>query len=469
MIIVLIGFAVSTATIPQAQALAFAPQERATGPNIILIAVDTLRADYLKTFNPDAVADTPNVSEFAQDGILFQNAFAQSSWTKASFGTIFSGMYPESHTATGKVSALPDELDTFPETLKAGGYFTKGFSNNPNITSVWNYDQGYIDYQDLKPDLYFGAKESSEKLVLYDLLRKAVNVVYARLGGRINITDYYQPGDVVTNLGLRWIDSAERPQDSPFYLFLHYMDPHDPFRDPERPGKGYARAQMANPDPEKFLEAFKRSYNYEIEYMDEHVGRLLDGLKQRGLYDNSLIVFTADHGEEFFEHGGWWHGLSLYDEQIHVPLIVKLPGNQLGGSKNPGIARHVDLAPTIAQLAGVTPGTQWQGQSLFTADYQPGNAATEFVYSHLDFEGILLHALRSADIKLIKANEGNKRDYAPSNFTTSKRTPPSSKTWQNRPSPPTPSSVSTTPSIACRATSSKTAPPRPSLRKAWTK
>ena len=252
---------------------------------------------------------------------------------------------------------------------------------------------------------------------MYDILRKVYQVATGRLfKGRINITDFYQPADRVTDAGLDWVDSDARPQDAPFYLFLHYMDPHDPYRDPERPGKGYARVQMANPDPEKYRDAFIRSYVFEIEYMDGHLGRLIDGLKQRGLYDNTLIVFTADHGEEFHEHGGWWHGLSLYDEQIKVPLMLKLPGNAARGSYVNDLARHVDLAPTLAQFARLAPDAKWQGQPLLTGQFASNNANVSFVHSHLDFEGIRLKSLRSFNRKLILANEGNKRDFAPEEF-----------------------------------------------------
>jgi arylsulfatase A-like enzyme/uncharacterized membrane protein YbhN (UPF0104 family) len=410
--IVAIGVAASFIIRPNVAAIAFDPEEHASGPPVILIAVDTLRADYLKAYNYSAGPETPNISALADDSVLFQHTFAQSSWTKASFGTIFSGMYPEAHTATGKASALPDEVTTIAETLQTAGYYTKGFSNNPNITSIFNYNQGFVDYTDLKPDLYFGARPSCEKLVLYDILRKVVQVVNAKRGGRIAITDFYQPGEVVTDRGLAWLDGPERPADTPFHLFLHYMDPHDPFRDPDRPGKGYARVQMGNPDPEKYRDAFIRSYTYEIEYMDGEVGRFLQGLKDRGIYDDALIIFTADHGEEFHEHGGWWHGLSLYDEQIAIPLMFKLPHSEIADVNN-DLARHVDIAPTIAELLDLPKAEQWQGSPLLTRGLQFGNADTEYVHSHLDFEGIRLHALRTMNKKLIEANKGNKRGYAP--------------------------------------------------------
>lgn len=405
-----VGFGAARGAAPAIEAPAFAPDRRASGPNIVFIAVDTLRADYLQAYNAAASAKTPHIDALAADSVLFEKAFAQSSWTKASFGTIFSGMYPEGHTATGKASALPDSVTTFAETLASGGYYTKGYSNNPNIVGAFNYDQGFVDYVDLRPSLYFGAQPSCEKLVIYDILRKVVQKGNALLGGRITITDFYQPAETITDTGLAWLDGPDRPDSAPFMLFLHYMDPHDPFRDPDRPGKGYARAQTPNPDP-SMKDAFIRSYVYEIEYLDEHLGRLIGGLKERGLYDDTLIVFTSDHGEEFCEHGGFWHGLSLYEEQIAIPLMLKLPGNQNGGKRNPGLARHLDIAPTIASFAGLQPDGQWNGINLFDANLNPGNGDTAYVYAHLDFEGIVLRAVRDTEYKLIESNEGNKRNY----------------------------------------------------------
>jgi arylsulfatase A-like enzyme len=182
--------------------------------------------------------------------------------------------------------------------------------------------------------------------------------------------------------------------------------------DPAHPGRGYARSQMENPDPEKFQEAFVRAYTSEIEHLDRELGRLFDGLKARGVYDDSVIVFTSDHGEEFHEHGGWWHGQTLFDEVIEVPLLIKLPQNQLAGAVNEYMTRHLDIAPTLVALAGMTPGEQFQGQALFQQDWQPGNALVGSSYAELDFEAIVMDALRTPTLKLVHSNE-NKRNHPP--------------------------------------------------------
>jgi arylsulfatase A-like enzyme len=414
--VVIAGYALSITKLPPANALSFEAKAGATGPNIILIAVDTLRADYLKAYSNEAAANTPNIDALRADSVLYQHAFAQSSWTKASFATIFSGMYPEAHTAVQKDSMLPDEVTTFPEVLRDGGYFAQGYANNPNIADTYNYGQGFVNYEYLRPDYLFGAGQSAEKMVLYKILRQVYQKVAGTLsGGRIDVRDFYQPAEVVTDYALRWLDSPERPTEAPFLLFLHYMDPHDPYIDRTDPGVGYARVRLGmNPDPEVYRELFQRVYNGEIEHCDLYLGELIQGLKERGVYDDSVIVFTADHGEEFCEHGGWWHGLTLYDEQIGIPLMIKLPQNQSAGETNLHMTRHVDLAPSLLQFAGLEPARAMQGRSLFMPDnLTAGNTDGRITYSHLDFEGIVLHAVRKMDSKLITANEGNKRGLLP--------------------------------------------------------
>jgi len=418
--LLLIGLLAGILHQPRQQAAAFTPNPEASGPNVILIVADTLRADYLRLYNAWAEANTPALSDLARDSVVFENSFAQASWTKASFGTLWTGLYPEQHTATGKVSALPEEVTTVAELLTDAGYFTKGFPNNPNIAPLFNFHQGFTEYDYLEPSLVFGAQASSAKLALYEVLRRVRQIGSQQLGrfipaaSRIRITEFYQPATVVTDTGLDWLDNGARPEESPFYLFLHYMDPHDPFLDPDYRDGGYARVRMPNPDPEQYREPMIAAYISEIEYMDREIGRLLDGLKERGLYDDALILFTSDHGEEFHEHGGWWHGQTLYDEQIHVPLIVKFPGNLLAGNVNRGIARHVDVTPTILHFTGVPEPEVMPGRTLY--DTRAGlypNMNLKYSYAENDFEGIRLRAVRTTETKRIEANPDNPRGLAP--------------------------------------------------------
>ena len=389
------------------EGVTFQPKPGTNGPNIILIGIDTLRADYLSTYSENAEPKTPTLEAFAKDSVLFKNCFAQASWTKPSFATLFTGLYPESHTATSKESELPDEVVTAAEMLEKGGYYTEGYSNNPNITAFLNFQQGFTKYTDLKPDLCFGAPASAERTTVYQILRK---IRLRFLVKKMVVTDFYQPAEKVTQIGLDWFDKKEVPQGTPFYLFLHYMDPHDPFMDPDSKQGGYARAKMENPDADEFLEPMRNAYIREIEHLDKHLGILFDGLKKRGVYDDTAIIFVSDHGEEFYDHNGWWHGQTLYDEQIFIPLIVKLPRNKLAGTVNTDLARHVDVTPTILSLAGLAPDPSMQGKSLFTESGVLSDNEVGFIYSENDFEGIALQSVRTMTEKIINANEGNKRD-----------------------------------------------------------
>lgn len=399
-----------------AEGKVFAPPARANGPNMIFIAADALRADYLPLYSPDATVATPNLVALAQDGVLFTNAFAHASWTKPSFATLFSGVYPEAHTATSKTAVLPDSLVTFPEALQEAGYYTQGFANNPNITATFGFDQGYTSYVDLKPNLYFGATPSAAKLTIYEVLRRVKQKVDQKLfKGRMVVTDFYQPAEEVTKLALNWLDDGV-PQEAPFFLFLHYMDPHDPFMDWEKPGVGYARVRMEHPDPDEFLDPMRHAYNLEIAYMDKYLGGLIAGLKERGLYEKTLIVFTADHGEEFFDHEGWWHGQTLYDELVKIPLVAKLPGNRLAGTVNTDLARHIDVGPTFLHFAGASKPEAMAGQSFFGEGDAMTNSGIGYIYAESDFEGNDLQAVRTKDAKIIRANEDNPRGHAPIEF-----------------------------------------------------
>lgn len=416
----LVGTFMASAFRPTHTEHAFAPSKKAEGPNVILLAVDTLRADFLKAYNPAAVANTPNLDAFLQQTVLFRGSFAQSSWTKPSFASIFSGLYPEQHTATTKVAPLPDDVHTLAEALQEGGYYTAGFPNNPNVSEVFNFQQGFVEYNYLEPSLYFRATASSAKLTLYEILRR-VRQMGMKVGGKIVpalgkmlVTDFYQPAEVVTERALGWMDAQQAgPQKAtPFFLYLHYMDPHDPFMDSDSREGGYARVRMENPDP-ALKAPMVKAYNHEIEHLDTYLKPLFDGLKARGLFDNTLIVFTADHGEEFHEHGGWWHGQTLYDELCHIPLAIKLPGNAQAGTVNTQMARHVDIAPTIIEFTHSEKPMEMSGKPLVTRENVINNADITHSFASNDFEGNVLESVRTLDSKLIVSHSESQRHHPP--------------------------------------------------------
>lgn len=435
-LVVAIGAGIGAALKPEVAAKPFAPKAQAAGPNIILCAADALRSDYLRAYAPEARAATPAINAFVKDAVLFREAFAQASWTKPSFGTMFTGRYPEAHRATTKTGMLSPEVPTLAGLLADAGYYTKGFANNPNTMSVFGFDRGFSDYVNLKPDPLFHASAASMRLALYQVMRKVFLVAEGKLrGGKLRITDFYQPAEVVTDTALAWLDSPERPKAPPFYLYLHYMDTHDPYMDYGNPGVGYARARMERPETVKYKakkgvpyiedierlrnrppaiwSAMHNAYISDIEHLDGHLARLFDGLKQRGLYDNTLIVFVSDHGEEFFDHGGWWHGQTLYREVVQVPLAIKLPGGAGAGTVSRDLARLIDLPPTMLQFAGQPPAPGMSGQPLVDALGNFTNANILWSYAENDFEDNILQAVRGRDNTIIRANEGNPRGTKP--------------------------------------------------------
>ena len=192
------------------------------------------------------------------------------------------------------------------------------------------------------------------------------------------------------------------------FLFVGYMDPHDPYFAHPYDGSGYARAAHQHPDPSE-APALTELYDGEITYWDAEFGKLLDALEERGLYDELTIVVTSDHGEEFNEHGGFWHGTTLYDEQVRVPLLVKLPNGRRGGTVVRHWVQSIDLMPTMLRQLGIEVPPGVQGGDLFVG--------TDVVYAEESHEGNVLESVRHLDgtdeHKLITANPDNPRGLEP--------------------------------------------------------
>ena len=376
----------------------------AGAPNVVLIMVDTLRADHLSCYGSAAVK-TPHIDALAADGLRWVNTFSQASWTRPSVATILTGLYPSSHGAIHKADRLPDRVDTLAEVLGRAGYHTVGFADNANISQAFNFQQGFDEYRYLAPDFFFGASEPAAQLALYSGLRLVRERFFAHY---VDVHHYYQPAEVVTAEVRRWLDRGARAE--PFFLFAHYMDPHDPYFAHPFNGEGYARVAHPNPPP-ALAERLHHLYEGEVAYLDEHLGVLFDDLKRRGLYDKTMVVLTADHGEEFREHGGWWHGTTLYDEQIHVPLIVKPAGAHGLAQVRDELATSLDIAPTIVAAAHAQPAAAMQGHVL---PLDGGAApARESTFAEEDLEGNVLQAVRTRSWKLVTANPGNPRGLAP--------------------------------------------------------
>ncbi len=321
-------------------------------PNVILIVIDTLRADHLGAYGYEK-RTSPNIDLFGKDSTVFENAFAQSSWTKPSVASLLTGLLPRSHTANRREDALPDEALSLAERLLALGYRTVGFVTNTNVASEFGFAQGFETYELLlDPDERLG---------------------YARAG-------------VLVSRALAWLADERR---GPFFLYLHATDPHDPYT--FTPG---GKETVGSTDFMEALEAFDTPstpalqkelldlYDEKIRYADGELGKLFDKLRDSGLYERSLIVLVSDHGEEFFEHGWWRHGKTLYQEQLHVPFVVKWPQGTKARGRMSAVVQHVDLVPTVLDVLGEPKASDLPGRSLAaSADGDP------IVWSYLRSDG----------------------------------------------------------------------------------
>jgi len=370
-------------------------------PNVVLVMVDTLRADHLSCYGADI--ETPNLCRLANEGTLYQG-FSHASWTKPATASLVTSTLPSTHNAMSKPSSLSEDLVLIPEALQDAGYTTGGIVSNVNLAESFGFAQGYDDYYYLGPDYLFGAQESSSKLIVYQLGRQIALGLFG--GDEVRFNDFYQDSGVVNGVAFDWLDEHD---DERFFLFVHYMDPHDPYFEHPYNGVGIARVSMPEPEPE-MAERLQTLYRGEIEYLDANFGKLLARLEATGIYDDTVIVLTADHGEEFHEHGGFWHGLTLYDEQIHVPLLVKwardMEGPRPGAAS--GLARLIDVGPTLLGAAGLAPAETMQGVDL-RSPFASRHEKDQQVFSEEDHEGNVLWSLRTEDEKLIVANPNNPR------------------------------------------------------------
>jgi len=342
-------------------------------PNIILITLDTTRADRMG-FLGSKRGLTPNLDAIAKQGVAFSRAYAHVPITTASHTTILTGTYPQFNRVNDFGIPLSPHLPYLPDLLHAQGYHTGAFVGSlildPLDGTAPGFDRGFEVY-----DAGFH-------------LRRHGMDRYKSVERRA--------GDVV-NHALGWLSQLPN---GPFFLWIHLYDAHDPY-DPPPPFKARFTSQP---------------YDGEIAYADFAVGKLLDEIRKHGLYDETLIAVMADHGESLGAHGENTHGIFLYDETLHVPLVFKLPASHAAGKRIDARVRLVDVAPTILQEAGLPVPKEMQGESLSAmmkppdphraeAAQEERSAYAETDYPHRAFGWSSLRALRSGKYLYIRAPE----------------------------------------------------------------
>lgn len=346
-----------------ARLLAGASNER---PPVILITIDTLRADRLSSYGSDRVA-TPHLDRLATEGIRFANASSTVPFTLPAHSSIMTGLYPPSHGVRENVGyVLAPELVTIAERFQDRGYRTGGFVSAFVLDARWGIARGFDTYvDDFDLDAMAGA----------------------------NLGSVQRAGPETIAHALEWLDGVGGEE--PFFLWLHLFDPHDPY-DP----------------PEPFRSEYQgRPYDGEVAYTDSLIGEFRTALEERGLFDESVLVLTSDHGEGLGDHGESYHGFFVYDSTVHVPLIFRLPGGTERGRVVGDAVSHVDIASTLVELLDLDGAGTGQGRSLLP-DMQglPNPLAERSVYAEsfyaLDHYGWApLRSLRTAEHKYIEAPE----------------------------------------------------------------
>jgi len=421
-------------------------------PNILLISMDSLRADHLSVYGYHKET-SPYLTELAFDGTVYENAFTAANWTGASITSILTGLYPTCHGYTNKRYYLDKGEDSIASILSDNGYFTICFSNNMYLSSKSGLDAGFADFR------YRGVAEHAADAAADDsrhsgLAQKAKD----RLGLKTkniakNVVDLFSykkslqrdDGAFATEASFaQWIKGHDRG--TPFFSYIHYQEPHSvyfppyPYRRRFFSGSWLQEGRYLEFDhinyfagktqfSETQVAHFQELYDGEIAYLDWRLGRLLQILKKQNVYENTIVIVTADHGEMFGEHGYFWHAFCLYEPLIRVPLIIHYPDWFERDNRSLEIVQTNDLTPTLLDGLGI----DWkyknerQGQSFLGGSKRTAALIETFNPQLMidrwrqrnnglapeDFSQYLrdLKAWRSVDEKLIHSSDGAHEFY----------------------------------------------------------
>lgn len=338
----------------------------AAGFNVLLITLDTTRADHLGCYGYEA-ARTSAIDSLVDRGVIFDHAFTPVPVTLPAHATIMTGLEPFHHGVRGNGTyQLPAERNTLAEILAGEGYSTAAFVASFAVDRRFGLDQGFGVYD-------FSVSDEGR-------------------GGPLSFENERGAGHV-TDSALRWLDGHDRAGESaPFFMWVHYYDPHAPYAAP---------SGFRQPGPASLISA----YDEEIAFVDSQIRRLLDALDAKGLRNDTLIVLVSDHGEALGDHGEDEHGGFIYDETVRAAWVLSCPALFAGPSRvDDRVVGLVDVAPTVLELLGTAAPAGVDGLSLFSAPVDPDRAIyLETLLTEDKFACAPLHGLRRLEDKLIVA------------------------------------------------------------------
>ncbi|MFN8668023.1 MAG: sulfatase [Gemmatimonadaceae bacterium] len=390
------------------RSLATLPSAEAGAPNVVLLILDTVRARSLHLYGYGR-ENTPALDSLARDGVLFEHAWATAPWTLPSHASIMTGRYP-SELKTNLYAPLDATYPTLAEVLAGRGYRTGGFSANVYFASqAAGIGRGFSRFRDRGLTIGQAVLSTSLSTRVSRMERVRRVLGYHDDPGRVR-------ADEVNRRFLSWLDAGTESR-RPFFAFLNYMEAHEPYL-PKAPYRGRFGPDTARknwlighagfgPGSRRYrdrmlpheLEAERAAYDESILSADAEIGRLVASLRSRGVWENTILVVTADHGEQFGRHGVFDHGNSLYRQLLEVPLLIVAPARVPAGTRVATPVSLRDLAATIVDLSGADssalPGlslaSQWQGGGAVSPIYselQNDDGKTSKTFRSLVLDGL---------------------------------------------------------------------------------
>ena len=348
--------------------------------NVIVLLIDTLRASKVHAYYPKTRVKTPTIDKFASQGALFERSQSPENWTKPSVASVLTSLHPATHKTKQDASKLPKSALMLSEVYKKAGFKTASFIANGYVSNAFGFDQGWDHYTN-----------------------------YIRESRNTNASNVFGEAQ-------GWI---EKNKDGRFFVYIQTIDPHVPYDPPAEflkmydpdPYSGQVQNRRthlmldeAKKNPKKYTftkrdkERMEALHDGEISYHDEYFGKFLVKLRELGLDENTIVVVTSDHGEEFQEHGSWGHGHSVYQELLGVPLMFRWPSVIPANARIAPVVSTMDIGPTVLEATGVPIPKQFEGRSLLgfmRGDWPPG--------PHVAFSDFLDHrrVIRGGDWKMI--------------------------------------------------------------------